>query len=64
MGGEDFAEFLQHVPGCLIRLGTGGGPSTRYSLHHPCFDIDEEAMRSGIIALAALATSPTGKKGL
>lgn len=64
MGGEDFAEFLQHVPGCLIRLGTGSEPSTRYSLHHPCFDIDEEAMRSGIIALAALATSPTGKKGL
>ncbi|MCF7822379.1 MAG: amidohydrolase [Mariprofundaceae bacterium] len=64
MGGEDFAEFLQHVPGCLMRLGTGSGPSTRYSLHHPCFDIDEESMRSGIMTLAALATSSIERKGL
>ena len=55
MGGEDFAEFLGIIPGCLFRLGTGGGPETRYPLHHPCFDIDETAMRSGIAALAALA---------
>lgn len=54
MGGEDFAEFLQHIPGCLMRLGTGSGPSTRYPLHHACFDIDEKAMRSGILTLASL----------
>jgi len=54
MGGEDFAEFLQHVPGCLMRLGTGSGPATRYPLHHSCFDIDEQAMKSGIIAMASL----------
>jgi len=54
MGGEDFAEFLQYVPGCLLRLGTGSGPATRYPLHHACFDIDEAAMRSGIIAMASL----------
>jgi len=64
MGGEDFAEFLQHVPGCLMRLGTGSEPSTRYPLHHPRFDIDEEAMRSGIITLALLAISPIRRKGL
>lgn len=55
MGGEDFAEFLQHLPGCLFRLGTGSGPETRYPLHHPCFDIDESAIASGIAAFAALA---------
>lgn len=54
MGGEDFAEFLQQIPGCLMRLGTGSGPSTRYPLHHACFDIDEKAMRSGILTLATL----------
>ncbi|MDQ6973122.1 MAG: amidohydrolase [Mariprofundaceae bacterium] len=54
MGGEDFAEFLQYVPGCLLRLGTGGGPATRYPLHHPCFDIEESAMTSGVATLAAL----------
>ncbi|MDX8404899.1 MAG: amidohydrolase [Mariprofundus sp.] len=55
MGGEDFAEFLRATPGCLFRLGTGGGPETRYPLHHPCFDIEESAMRSGIAAFTALA---------
>lgn len=55
MGGEDFAEFLHDTPGCLFRLGTGSSPETRFPLHHPCFDIDETSMRSGIAAFAALA---------
>lgn len=54
MGGEDFAEFMRDIPGCLFRLGTGGSPETRYPLHHPNFDIEESAMRSGIAAFAAL----------
>jgi len=54
MGSEDFSEFLQHVPGCLLRLGTGGGPDTRYPLHHPCFDVDESALEKGVLALASL----------
>jgi len=55
MGGEDFAEFLHDIPGCLFRLGTGGSPETRYPLHHPCFDIEESSMKSGIAAFTALA---------
>ncbi|HKI62134.1 MAG TPA: amidohydrolase [Mariprofundaceae bacterium] len=55
MGGEDFAEFLNEVPGCLFRLGTGSGPETRYPLHHPSFDIDEDSMRTGVLALSLLA---------
>jgi len=54
MGGEDFAEFLQAVPGCLLRLGTGAAPNTRHPLHHPAFDIDESAMATGIGALVSL----------
>ncbi|HXH64926.1 MAG TPA: amidohydrolase, partial [Mariprofundaceae bacterium] len=54
MGGEDFAEFLQKVPGCLLRLGTGATPNTRHPLHHPAFDIDEQAMATGIGALVSL----------
>ncbi len=54
MGGEDFAEFLEHIPGSLLRLGTGSGPATRYPLHHPCFDIDESAMATGVAALVSL----------
>jgi len=57
MGGEDFAEFMREMPGCLFRLGTGSGPETRYPLHHPNFDIDESSMHSGIAAFTALALS-------
>jgi len=60
MGGEDFAEFLREIPGCLFRLGTGASPETRYPLHHPCFDIDESAMRSCIAAFAVLALNQNG----
>jgi len=60
MGGEDFAEFLHDIPGCLFRLGTGSSPETRYPLHHPCFDIDEASMSSGIAAFAALALRQRG----
>lgn len=54
MGGEDFAEFLSNIPGCLLRLGTGSSPATRYPLHHPCFNIDEQTMKTGIMALISL----------
>ncbi|WP_413755166.1 M20/M25/M40 family metallo-hydrolase [Streptomyces sp. MMBL 11-3] len=34
MGGEDFAFYLEHVPGAMIRLGTGTpGSAVRHDLH-------------------------------
>jgi amidohydrolase len=47
MGSEDFAWFLEHVPGALIRLGAG---RTRHpvDLHSPTFEIDETAIEHGI----------------
>lgn len=41
MGGEDFAYYLQQVPGAFIRMGTGSTPETRFPLHHHRFNIDE-----------------------
>ena len=41
MGGEDFAHYLDHVPGGFIRVGTASGPETSFPLHHHRFDIDE-----------------------
>jgi len=41
MGGEDFAHYLQHVPGALIRVGTSSSPETSRPLHDDRFDIDE-----------------------
>ena len=44
MGAEDFAHYLQHVPGALVRVGTASGPATCFPLHDASFDIDEAAL--------------------
>ncbi len=44
MGSEDFAHYLQYVPGALIRVGTSSGPRTSHALHDACFDLDEAAL--------------------
>jgi len=44
MGAEDFAHYLEHVPGALIRTGTSSGPATSFPLHNACFDVDEDAI--------------------
>jgi amidohydrolase len=63
MGGEDFAFYLDHVPGAMIRLGTGlPGDEVRHDLHQGDFDVDERCIGYGVrvmvhTALAALATA-------
>lgn len=52
MGSEDFAAYLQHVPGAMFRLGSSSGPETSAGLHTPLFDLDEEALRIGAKVLA------------
>ncbi|WP_399628683.1 M20 family metallopeptidase [Sporosarcina sp. SG10008] len=42
MGGEDFAYYLEKVPGTFFF--TGAKPDNPYPHHHPKFDIDENAM--------------------
>ena len=44
MGGEDFANYQQYIPGALIRVGTFSNPRTAYPLHDAHFDIDESAI--------------------
>jgi amidohydrolase len=56
MGGDDFSYLLQHVPGALFTLGTSdGSESTSHPLHHPMFDIDEEALSVGAAMYAMTA---------
>lgn len=43
MGGEDFAYYLQQVPGTFFF--TGAGDETFYPHHHPKFDFEEQAMQ-------------------
>ena len=44
MGGEDFANYQQHIPGILLRVGTSSNARTSYPLHDAHFDIDESAI--------------------
>jgi amidohydrolase len=45
MYGEDFAFFLEKIPGCFGFLGAGdGSDGTAQGFHHPRFDICEEAL--------------------
>jgi amidohydrolase len=45
MGGEDFAYYLQKVPGTFFFVG-GGNPEIKadHPHHHPLFDVDERSM--------------------
>ncbi|RNL82308.1 M20 family metallopeptidase [Halostreptopolyspora alba] len=64
LGGEDFAWYLEHVPGALARLGThpSGSDGPMLDLHRGTFDVDERAIGVGTqlmvgIALTALRES-------
>ena len=56
LGGEDFAWYLETVPGALARLGTRvPGAAVSYDLHQPTFDVDERAIGFGVRLMAATA---------
>ncbi len=58
MGGEDFAWYLEQVPGALARLGVRPADAAPFDLHQGTFDIDERALDVGVrytVALAELA---------
>jgi amidohydrolase len=45
MSAEDFAYYLQRVPGAFYNIGAKNtSPHTHYTNHHPRFDFDERAM--------------------
>ncbi|NOZ38707.1 MAG: amidohydrolase [Planctomycetes bacterium] len=48
MGSEDFACYLEHVPGVMFRLGSAADLATMTALHTPQFDIDESSLAIGI----------------
>jgi amidohydrolase len=56
-GGEDFAWYLEEVPGAMARLGVWSGVGPMRDIHQPTFDLDERALPVGVRVLvhAALA---------
>jgi amidohydrolase len=55
MGGEDFAWFLEEVPGALLRLGTRTPGGATYDLHQGDLRVDEAAVPIGAALLARVA---------
>ena len=56
MGGEDFAYYLQKVPGSFLRLGIRNPKKDAiYPWHHPKFTVDEDAIKIGSAVLAGVA---------
>jgi amidohydrolase len=47
LGGEDFADYLTHVPGCMVSLGVRRPGTEVTALHTSGFDIDESALLIG-----------------
>jgi amidohydrolase len=62
MGGEDFAVYLEYVPGAQFRLGCAGSIEGWPLLHSPVFDVDERAISIGarILTRAALLLALRG----
>ena len=57
MGAEDFAHYLNHVPGMLLRVGTSSGTRTSHPLHDARFDIDEQALEQTAALMSAVLIS-------
>jgi hippurate hydrolase len=58
MGSEDFGYYSQKIPGCFFRLGTANkAKGITSGVHTPTFNIDENAIETGIGIMAWLGSS-------
>ena len=58
MGAEDFGYYSQQIPGCFFRLGTGNKiKGITSGVHTPLFNIDEDAIETGIGIMAILGAT-------
>lgn len=56
MGSEDFARYLELVPGAMFRIGTASeDPATRLPLHNGGIRFDERAVLAGAVTFGRLA---------
>ena len=54
-GAEDFAVYLDRVPGALARLGVWDGLGKQADLHSPHFEADERAVAVGVRTMVNVA---------
>jgi amidohydrolase len=63
LGGEDFAWYLESIPGALARLGTRGPGSAELDIHQAAFDVDERCIDIGVRLLVHTALAALGDAG-
>ena len=57
-GGEDFAFYLEHKPGCFVFIGSGNyEKGTDFAHHNDHFDLDEDVLLHGSALYAEYAIS-------
>jgi len=62
MPAEDFAYYLEKVPGCFMFVGAGNPDKNAiYPHHHPMFDFDEDAMQTAVQLFIAMAKGYTAE---
>ena len=59
MGGEDFAWYLTHCPGALVRLGTRTPGGITYDIHQGDLLVDERAVEIAALVTAVVAVGAT-----
>lgn len=47
-GGEDFSRYIQLKQGCLAWLGVKHNSIETYNIHHPKFNLNEDALMNGV----------------
>lgn len=58
MPAEDFAYYVQEIPGCFMFVGAGNpDKGMNYPHHHPLFDFDEEAMTHAVKLFVVMVES-------
>ncbi len=63
MGSEDFAFFLQKLPGAYVRFGARRADEEHIPLHSPSFTIDEEVMKVGAAYFDEVVREAIGELG-
>jgi metal-dependent amidase/aminoacylase/carboxypeptidase family protein len=54
MTADDFAHYLEAVPGLYVKLGCASAEGSVYPLHHRCFDLDEQVIWTGVEAISSI----------
>ncbi|MFG1707241.1 M20 family metallopeptidase [Nonomuraea sp. M3C6] len=63
LGGEDFAWYLESIPGAFARLGTRSPGGVTYDIHQGTFDVDEQAISTGVRVMATTALTALWEVG-